>query len=103
MLVGMVALLIVGTVAALVFKNLDSKKDTPKVQGAISPQKPDFETVLPAKDTEDIKVKFDPTKRVASACRIAWMFIKIGQHGFHNPRVTRGSGIIIKIYFMKRH
>lgn len=59
-------LLVAGSVLALMGKQSTAKKDTPKVEGATSPQKPDFETVLPKSNPEEKKVKFDPTKRVAS-------------------------------------
>ena len=66
LLVPVIAVLFVGSVFAIINKFNQPKKDIPKVQGVVSPQKPDFQTVTPKNNTQSTKVKFDPTKRVAT-------------------------------------
>lgn len=59
--------LVLAIVAAVVIgRNPSTKKDTPSVAGAVSAQKPDFDTLLPSSVTDESKIKFDPSKKVAS-------------------------------------
>lgn len=67
LLTAVLASFLVAVIAfAILKKPTTSKKDTTKVQGATSAQKPDFEAVLPKNAPQDKIIKFDPTKRVAS-------------------------------------
>lgn len=63
------AVLVVGvSIGALLLTNKKPgvKKDTPAVAGAQSAQKPDFDTLLPKNDKDESKIKFDPTRKVAT-------------------------------------
>lgn len=64
--VGVAAMLGAAVFAVTNLDKSTTKKDTPAVQGATSAPKPDFATLLPNKDVDASKIKFDPTKRVAS-------------------------------------
>ncbi len=53
-------------VFAVVNTRSSTKKDAPTVAGAVSAERPDFDTLLPSSITDENKIKFDPTKKVAS-------------------------------------
>ena len=62
-----VSVLLMAVVAVVaVGKQPNTKKDTPTVAGAVSAQKPDFDTLLPSGVTDESKIKFDPSKKVAT-------------------------------------
>lgn len=62
-----VLILVVGVGAfTVVNKKSQTKKDSPKVAGAVSAQKPDFDTLMPSNTSDESKIKFDPTKKVAT-------------------------------------
>jgi hypothetical protein len=64
--VAALALVVGGGVYALQSRGSSGKKDAPTVAGAVSPQKPDFDTLKPTNGVDAAKIKFDPTKRVAT-------------------------------------